>query len=542
MYIRSAKIKLVTTLLLLFNISLYCEPETYILKKEVYIDKTNTLGFPKIIELYKEDAFSVLSKSFLLESTVTYWVYIKTLADSGKNNWVLNIDKPVSEFWLYTFDNNKLVGYSGNLVPTYLRQLDKNNILLKNGTNEYLLKIKNNFFARVSLDDINIIPAKQYIVSKQNQNIIQGIVQGILWFMLIYNLFFYIFTRRKVYFFFVFYVLLNSVFLLNAFNYLEQFFFPSLPCLYFSMMSFQLIGLFFYFLFLRTILTDNYKGNIWFLSSRLFIFYCILTLGFHLSIGILSYFNPIVFVKSYALVNLYHGLTAFGFFIPLFKKVSIAAKYVIIGSVIMIVGGFFTVLPDIFYFPSNHYPYEIGLVAEIMIFSFVLNMMHRRHENEKLIAIKQNTQLNLTLENRNNELMAYTTMLVKDNEANIRLISSLKDLLPKANIKDKKVIDSFNSVLNDYEIRVNNKSWNEFEFRFKCIYGTFYSKLLEKYPDLTPNEIKLATLLRLNLSSKQISAITGQSPETIKMGRYRLRKKMNIPTNENLIAFLINMH
>lgn len=66
----------------------------------------------------------------------------------------------------------------------------------------------------------------------------------------------------------------------------------------------------------------------------------------------------------------------------------------------------------------------------------------------------------------------------------------------------------------------------------------FLERLAEKHPDLTQGEKYLATLLRVNLSTKEISMITGTIPKTINMNRYRLRKSLNLSTEEDLVEYL----
>lgn len=66
----------------------------------------------------------------------------------------------------------------------------------------------------------------------------------------------------------------------------------------------------------------------------------------------------------------------------------------------------------------------------------------------------------------------------------------------------------------------------------------FIERLILKHPELTQGEKYLATLLRVNLSTKEISMITGTSPKTINMNRYRLRKSLNLSTEEDLVEYL----
>lgn len=66
----------------------------------------------------------------------------------------------------------------------------------------------------------------------------------------------------------------------------------------------------------------------------------------------------------------------------------------------------------------------------------------------------------------------------------------------------------------------------------------FLERLTLKHPSLTQGEKHLATLLRVNLSTKEISMITGTIPKTINMNRYRLRKSLNLSTEEDLVEYL----
>jgi len=69
----------------------------------------------------------------------------------------------------------------------------------------------------------------------------------------------------------------------------------------------------------------------------------------------------------------------------------------------------------------------------------------------------------------------------------------------------------------------------------------FYTALKEKYPNLTPNEVRLSALIRLDLSSKEIASILNISSKSVEMNRYRLRKKMQLSGKVNLSEFIRNL-
>ena len=66
----------------------------------------------------------------------------------------------------------------------------------------------------------------------------------------------------------------------------------------------------------------------------------------------------------------------------------------------------------------------------------------------------------------------------------------------------------------------------------------FIQKLLRSFPILTVIDTRLCQLLMDCLSSKQIALELNITPSSVNTARYRLRKKMNLRTDEDLITFL----
>ncbi|MBW6491942.1 MAG: hypothetical protein K0B15_12195 [Lentimicrobium sp.] len=113
-----------------------------------------------------------------------------------------------------------------------------------------------------------------------------------------------------------------------------------------------------------------------------------------------------------------------------------------------------------------------------------------------------------------------------------RELKDLSDVLPDScSYKIEKISKK---LLNEKD----SAFWKEFQLRFIDINSEFYKALKLRFPDLTPSEKKLAAFLRLNLSTKDIASIVYQNPESIKVARSRLRKKLGLSKDENLVSFL----
>ena len=74
--------------------------------------------------------------------------------------------------------------------------------------------------------------------------------------------------------------------------------------------------------------------------------------------------------------------------------------------------------------------------------------------------------------------------------------------------------------------------WAEFEIRFLQVHTAFYDRLMNRHPDLTVNERRLCAFLRLDMTTKEISRLTGQSVRAIGLARIRLRRKLNLTHTE----------
>jgi DNA-binding CsgD family transcriptional regulator len=85
-----------------------------------------------------------------------------------------------------------------------------------------------------------------------------------------------------------------------------------------------------------------------------------------------------------------------------------------------------------------------------------------------------------------------------------------------------------------------DKEWEQFAVYFDNVHSDFLQNIKISYPELTAHELKLCAYLRMNLSSKEIAQLESISVRGVELSRYRLRKKLKIPTETNLFDFLMN--
>src|SRR5690606_37086208 len=84
----------------------------------------------------------------------------------------------------------------------------------------------------------------------------------------------------------------------------------------------------------------------------------------------------------------------------------------------------------------------------------------------------------------------------------------------------------------------NDHDWITFNMLFREAYPEFQPLLGDKCPELTASDVRLAALIKLNLSNKQIGTVLNISRDSVVRAKYRLRQKMAFGTNTEMESFL----
>lgn len=77
-----------------------------------------------------------------------------------------------------------------------------------------------------------------------------------------------------------------------------------------------------------------------------------------------------------------------------------------------------------------------------------------------------------------------------------------------------------------------------FEEQFDVVNNMFMQKLSSQYPNLNLNERMMCAYLRMNLSTKEMAPLLNISVRGVETMRYRLRKKLGLEREDNLMEFL----
>ena len=141
---------------------------------------------------------------------------------------------------------------------------------------------------------------------------------------------------------------------------------------------------------------------------------------------------------------------------------------------------------------------------------------------------------------KNSELATSAMHLVQKGEILAKIKTELGQMI-KAVDNEKAVIELKKMIKVLGEDEKMDKDWEHFAQHFDKVHSDFVVVLKEKHNNITPNELKLCTYLRMNLSTKEIAQLLNISVRGIEISRYRLRKKLGIATEISLFDYLINL-
>ncbi|MFK5854956.1 MAG: transcriptional regulator [Bacteroidota bacterium] len=188
----------------------------------------------------------------------------------------------------------------------------------------------------------------------------------------------------------------------------------------------------------------------------------------------------------------------------------------------------------------------LGVIVIIILTIFVVVRLRFKVKKEKLVNLQdkqlhkvQQNLLKVEISSKDNDLINFALHLVQKN----KVLKQLKTDLNNLSARDD---DELNRKLKELSIHVHqslqiNKEIEEFQHKVDIAYDDFFTKLKAKIPSLTNNEKRLCALLRLNLSTKEISSLNNISIKAVEMGRYRLRKKFDINNKQSLSEYFQNI-
>jgi len=186
------------------------------------------------------------------------------------------------------------------------------------------------------------------------------------------------------------------------------------------------------------------------------------------------------------------------------------------------------------------------LALVVLVFMFLFYFLKRINTRDKQLLrtkealvtlmeeqkVLKEEQFQNDLEHKESQLSAITIQILEKNQ----LLEEIKAILSK---KEPTMESELKKLVHKYTLQDHN--WKDFDHYFESVNKHFYTRLKQNYPEISANDLKICALIKLNLSIKEMAAILNISPDSVKTARHRLRKKLQLSTEENLTDFILTV-
>lgn len=396
---------------------------------------------------------------------------------------------------------------------------------------------------------LRIIPQTAYDFQRKNADntLFYGFLYGVMSLMFIYNLAIWWTTRDAAYLYYLgfsFFMLL-----VQSSQHVYQYVLGNFPFwnnsgVYYWVGAANFCSANFGRLFLDTKQYAPRLGNVlWYVSFYGFaVMLCTTFFSFSFTSRFIFTFNP-----AY---SLFLGISG----IIVWIKGNRFAKYYVLAWFAYFAGVFVlalhnrSVLVDSFWV---NYALEMSTLAEVVILSLAMSykykIMNEEAQENKLkiqalayqqqLKEAQNKLLQDTLSTKEREVaMLAMQMLEKNN-----LISQSQIQIQKITKDETDASHELKNISKALQEGLNlDEDWENFRLHFEQVHPAFFQRLTTEYPHLTAHDQKALAYLRINLGTKDIARLMNIDAKSVKMLKYRIKKKLNLPEAEDLEGFVRN--
>lgn len=193
----------------------------------------------------------------------------------------------------------------------------------------------------------------------------------------------------------------------------------------------------------------------------------------------------------------------------------------------------------------------LGLILVVVVAIWIITRQRTQHSHNKKISAEraktlqaelhtkteEEKRLKAELDHKKRELTTQALLIAEKNEMMLSFKSRLQEISERLE-EDT----AMNQLVSRIE-RAENKTrdWDKFMEIFKEVHPDFLQHLHLKFEGLTSNDLRLLALMRMNFSNKEIASILHVSDDGLKKARYRLRKKLDLPSEENIHDYIMGL-
>jgi ligand-binding sensor domain-containing protein/DNA-binding CsgD family transcriptional regulator len=178
------------------------------------------------------------------------------------------------------------------------------------------------------------------------------------------------------------------------------------------------------------------------------------------------------------------------------------------------------------------------ILTGLIVLSIKIFRIELRKQKQLIEFEVNNSKLESELDYKSYELMLTMRYLIQKNEILTELHEQIKTLQEQSAKFPVKFIREMERIINQ-GLDSQTEEWKNTMNVLKMSQQGFFRRLKDRYPDLTPHDLRLSSYLRMNFTTKEIAKLLNISGRAVEISRYRLRRKLNLGHDKNLTEFLI---
>jgi tetratricopeptide (TPR) repeat protein len=184
----------------------------------------------------------------------------------------------------------------------------------------------------------------------------------------------------------------------------------------------------------------------------------------------------------------------------------------------------------------------VVLLSVIIIAVALLSLRSatRRRKREKELATLRHDAVMSELKSTEKEMRTILSNLMEKNSLIEELTTEIESFHSGESEQQKQEKERMLDRLQSFTL-LTDDDWLDFKKLFERLNPGFFGKVLSHFPDLTNAEIRLAALIKLNLSNLEMSRVLGISPDSVRKSGLRLRKKLEMDQHEDLVRFILTL-
>lgn len=156
---------------------------------------------------------------------------------------------------------------------------------------------------------------------------------------------------------------------------------------------------------------------------------------------------------------------------------------------------------------------------------------------EQKINNLQKEKFEADISYKNRQLSSSTLHLINKSRVLSKIKKAFDEIVNDVEKKDKQKFETIRQLIN--ENTQLDKDWEDFKMHFEEVHPDFFSRIQEKFTGLSSTDIKHCAYIKIGLSTKEIARLFNISHRSVQVSRYRMKKKMNLPEETDMIEYIV---